>query len=867
MSGDVLAELKKIFLGERYDPADKVPRALLKEISSIPRLTGILPYNSWMPEERLFVLDQSAYSEDKKQNLGFCIETFPQTGASEEMERVLTSLFLACPAGTGIQISMYASSDILPVLREQAIRSPVNTEKNGLRSTNTFRRLTRRRIDYYLNKRGKPLFPNYPYLLRNFRCLISVTLPLDPEKTIDIEEALQTRESVHSILKSALLTGIDWTPDDLINFVADFFDHERVLGQRSSTLEYDTALPIRNQISTTEIASALADNCIKVRKNGGKETAIQCFSVTKYPKYFRLHNTEALIGDYYRLSLAIPCPFLITMGAVVQDFESSRTTAQLKAARATQAATSPLAKYQPDLQDRKQDWDMVLRAFSNGRNIVQMYHQLVLISNFKEASRCEHMVRSVWQARGIDLSKDVYLQHQALVAALPCTLTNGLQNDLKQFGRIGTKTADNAVMTAPLIAEWKGTGTPVLTLFGRRGQIMSLDLFDNDSAGGNYNFSVTALSGSGKSVFVNELTFRYLAEGAKVWIIDVGRSYKHQCEMLEGEFIEFTDERHNQLCLNPFSMVIDIGEDMEMLLPILVRMASPQEKLGNYSYSLLMSGIKHVWEKKGNQATITDVYDYLLSDNPDDNEENKRDKQRLAAALESYTKHGVYASYFEGEANIQFNKNFIVLELEELKSKKNLQSIVMLIMMYRITQEMYQNRSVKKIVIIEEAWDLIGSGSTAEAEFIEAGYRRARKYNGAFGSVAQSVDVYYRNESTRAMIDNADWMFMLRQKPEAIDRLSKEEKIHLDEHTRRQMASITTEHGLYSDIYVHSPLGAGIGRLILDPFSLLLYSTHPKDYGAKTNLIKRGIPVAEAIEMILKQREEDNNKNKAVTYV
>jgi len=853
----ILSELKEIFLGERFNPADKVPRALLKEISSIPRLTGILPYSSWMQEERLFVLDQSAYAEKTKNSLGFCIETFPQTGASEEMERVLTSLFLSCPVGTGIQITMYASPDILPVLRKQAIRSPVNMEEGGLRSTNTYRQLSRRRIDYYLKNRGRPFFSSYPYLLRDFRCLISVTLPLDPENTIDIEEALRARESIHSILRSALLTGIDWTPDHLINFVADMFDHERVLGQRSTLLEYDEIQPIRDQISTPEIASALADNYIKVRKNGGKETAIQCFSVTKYPKYFRLHNMEAMIGDYYRFSLSIPCPFLITMGAIVQDFEAARTSAQLKSTRATQAATSQLARFQPDLQDRKQDWDMVLRAFGNGRNVVQMYHQVVLVSDLKDASRWEHMVRSVWQARGVNLSKDVYLQHQALVAALPCTLTSGLQNDLKQFGRVGTKTADNAVMTAPLIAEWKGSGTPVLTLFGRRGQIMSIDLFDNNS--GNYNFSVTALSGSGKSVLVNEISFRYLAEGAKVWIIDVGRSYKNLCEMLDGEFIEFTDERSNRLCLNPFSMVLDINNDMEMLLPILARMASPQEKLDNYSYSLLVSAIKHVWELKGKQATITDVYDYLLKNDPEANNENIRDMHRLATALEPYTRHGVYSSYFEGEANIQFNKNFIVLELEELKAKKHLQAIVMLIMMYRITQEMYQSRSIKKIVIIEEVWDLIGTGSTAEAEFIEAGYRRARKYRGAFGSVAQSVDVYYRNESTRAMIDNADWMFMLRQKQEAIDRLSKEGKMHLDEHTKRQMASVTTEHGMYSEVYIHSPMGSGVGRLILDPFSMMLYSTRPEDYEAISSLTRQGIPVAEAIETVLEQRESEGN--------
>lgn len=97
--------------------------------------------------------------------------------------------------------------------------------------------------------------------------------------------------------------------------------------------------------------------------------------------------------------------------------------------------------------------------------------------------------------------------------------------------------------------------------------------------------------------------------------------------------------------------------------------------------------------------------------------------------------------------------------------------MVMQLMMYRITQEMYLDRSKRKLVIIDEAWDLMGSGSSAN--FIEAGYQRARKYGGAFGTITQSVDDYYKNEATRAAITNADWLFLLRQKPESIDRLGK----------------------------------------------------------------------------------------------
>jgi conjugal transfer ATP-binding protein TraC len=848
--------LREAFLPERNAEADRLPRHLLQEISRMPRLSGILPYLAWQDDTRLFALDQGGFGEREEHAIGFCIETLPQTGANDEMEKVLASLFVSCPPGTGIQVSLYGSPHILPMLKNQANLLPataIDSDDEGIqrRHSNIFRLLARRRIDHYLKGTGESIFGHQTYLLRDFRSVISVTLPLDPELPADVDEALRIRESIHATLKSAHLPGHDWGPEELLNFVGDFFDHSRLFsGGSVAPIEWNADQPLRKQISNLEIASRVGDGDIRFRKAGGAESVLQLFSVRQYPRYFRLSGMNYLIGDPYQLALAMPCPFIITMGAVALDYESARTRAQMKAARATQSAGSYLAHFQPDLQERKRDWDMVLKAFDSGRTVVGMYHQVCLVSRVEDASRCEHSVRAVWRARGFDLTKDFYLQHQALTATMPMTLTPALQNDLRQFGRINTKTADNAVMTSPLIAEWKGTQTPVMTLFGRRGQIIGFDLFDN--TGGNFNFAVAALSGSGKSVFVNEMTYRYLGAGAKVWIIDVGRSYKNLCELLDGEFIEFSDERQNTICLNPFSMIIDINADMEMVLPLLAQMASPREPLDNYGYTALGSAIKRVWDAKGRSATITDIYELLQTGRLSSEGEYERDLSRLATALEPYTRHGVYASYFEGDANIQFDKDFVVLELEELKSKKDLQSVVMQLIMYRITQEMYRDRSRRKLVIIDESWDLMGSGSSGS--FIEAGYRRARKYGGAFGTITQSVDDYYKNEATKAAINNADWLFLLRQKAENIERLGKEGKLSLDEWLKRQLGSVSTEHGNFSEIYIHSPMGSGLGRLLLDPFSMLVYSTRAEDYEAIKRLREQGLSVADAIEQLVTQR-------------
>jgi conjugal transfer ATP-binding protein TraC len=53
---------------------------------------------------------------------------------------------------------------------------------------------------------------------------------------------------------------------------------------------------------------------------------------------------------------------------------------------------------------------------------------------------------------------------------------------------------------------------------------------------------------------------------------------------------------------------------------------------------------------------------------------------------------------------------------------------------------------------------------------------------------------------------------------------------------------------------VHSPVGHGIGRLVLDPYSLLLASTRAEDFNAIREKTGAGLNVDEAIRAVLKER-------------
>ncbi|MDF6860999.1 type IV secretion system protein TraC, partial [Escherichia coli] len=128
----------------------------------------------------------------------------------------------------------------------------------------------------------------------------------------------------------------------------------------------------------------------------------------------------------------------------------------------------------------------------------------------------------------------------------------------------------------------------VMMFFGRRGTPTFLDFYSNQQ--GNYNVFVAGVSGSGKSVTMNEVVSAYRGIGARVWVIDVGRSYQNLIRLQKGTFLEFTPS--TKLCINPFTWVgtddeLDFKAEMRMLKPMIGRMASPNAPLTEFQYALI----------------------------------------------------------------------------------------------------------------------------------------------------------------------------------------------------------------------------------------------------------------------------------------
>jgi conjugal transfer ATP-binding protein TraC len=137
-------------------------------------------------------------------------------------------------------------------------------------------------------------------------------------------------------------------------------------------------------------------------------------------------------------------------------------------------------------------------------------------------------------------------------------------------------------------------------------------------------------------------------------------------------------------------------------------MAAPTEPLGDYRTAGLKRALKTLWDTKGTAMTVDDVAAALLAD------EDQRIRD-VGQQLYPFTTAGEYGRFFNGPNTVAFQSCFVVLELEELKGRKHLQQVVLLQLIYQIQQVMYLgDRAQPKLVVIDEAWDLLTQGDVAK---------------------------------------------------------------------------------------------------------------------------------------------------------
>jgi len=452
----------------------------------------------------------------------------------------------------------------------------------------------------------------------------------------------------------------------------------------------------------------------------------------------------------------------------------------------------------------------------------------------------------------------------------------------------------------PIVGEISGLGKPAQLFITRKGQLVTFDLF-NDIAPSK-NFIVMGTSGGGKSVNMNLLIKSMYSADAKVFIMDLGYSYLRLCKMVGGDYIDFSYEE--PLCLNPFSFINpDNKEDVEGSLAMIVDMVlsivfsglpEGSRHLKKEHRDLVKYAVRYAWEEFGTEAGIDHIYEYL-SKFPalcgeernafckiQDGEEVcltdfKKEAQALAFALHSWTSQEAYGKWFNGTANIDFSKDFIVLEMERLERNKLLMSIITMSCLHAVTANLYLTRRAKRKIILMEECGIMFEDAPYLTGVVKEAYRRVRKYGGAIGTVFQSpYDFHNIGPAAKTIAANTPYWFLLPcDQYEAVIKDPELKYFGFEEWEIPYLKSIQLVKPRYGEIYLRTPSGCGVVRTVLDGFHYYLITTDPRDfekinsafekakeefekeYGRKPDKTEERKIMAEVLVKLGKERDEE----------
>ena len=310
-----------------------------------------------------------------------------------------------------------------------------------------------------------------------------------------------------------------------------------------------------------------------------------------------LWNMRRLFGDPMAGNRGVHGNFILNLNLFFPDNATERQKAEGQRAAITYQAFGPMMKFVPKLAAKKDSADLLYEALADGDRIVKVSVSLGLFADGQEDSdaRISEAITYLREL-GWNMTEDRYIALPMLVNVLPF----GADPDaLKFLQRYKTLATSHAVEFFPIICDWCGTGTPMMTFISRSGQLMSMDIYNSTT---NYNTVIVAASGSGKSFLTNDIITNYISAGAQIWVIDVGRSYEKLCGAIHGDFVQFGED--SQIGLNPFPIVENYAEEADMLVGIIVSMAAMSDKLSDLQYARLRAILKAVWDGHGQFTTV-----------------------------------------------------------------------------------------------------------------------------------------------------------------------------------------------------------------------------------------------------------------------
>jgi conjugal transfer ATP-binding protein TraC len=769
------------------------------------------------------------------ESMGYLWECTPLAFAGEsQMDTLETILNYDFPRHTILQVILFGDPDITDYINKYL--SPKGRDSElGRRTINEF-------SNFILNGTAG-LEQMFGTPVRNFRCFFALKTPED----LDLSLLANFEQNLSSLgLQPRLME-----PVDLLKFMRRMFNRNLSESEKF----YDPYRPIRKQVINGETIIKDGKQSLRIGPEDN-HVYIRCLTPKALPLSVDSLDANELAG-FVRDSVdsfQLRTPFLWSINII---FDSSVETQIHQKASVTNAQQST-GSFSIQIRKRSEEFTWALSQLSDKKRFVRIVPSLVIFGRTEqECLMAAAAAKSVWQKKKYIIQEESILRRSVFLFSLPFGFYPTKAN-LTVLERDFSVPIEVASRLIPIQADFRGTlYDPALLLLGMKGQLIGVNVFSK--LNNNHNFLMAAESGSGKTFFVNMMLFNHYLEGAKIRVVDIGYGYQKMCRILGGTFLDFGEDN---VVINPFHSNAQTDEDIKSdyigAANVVGEMvySSSKNELDETEATLLFDAVMYAFREDPING-IDAVCRYLAEFPKYASEElqgfediARNHARRMAFNLSPFRRNGVYGRYFNGPTTFDIkNDDFVVLELEKLTSKRDLMGVVIMQVLNAITQDLYlSDRGSRRFILFEEAWSFF-DGRDRVGKVIVEGYRRARRYQGAFGIVTQSMlDTLAFGEAGTTIRHNSATKFMLQSTsyPEAHEK----GVINAPGLMLEMLQNLKKINGHYSEVFVDTPFGKGVGRLVVDPWNYWLATSSGADVNRFMRLMEEHNDVVKVLEIV-----------------
>ena len=371
----------------------------------------------------------------------------------------------------------------------------------------------------------------------------------------------------------------------------------------------------------------------------------------------------------------------------------------------------------------------------------------------------------------------------------------------------------------PLFGDWKGHSIPRVLLRNRSDGLVGFDPFSPTLT--NYNQVISGGSGAGKSFSTNVLITHLMKEDPKVFILDIGGSYKKTTENFDGQYIPIGSD--SKISINPFDLSDHSAEAIDQKIKFLTSLVELMTKeddekgIRKLERSEIETVIKKILKDKL-EPRLTDLKNALL-------ESAEPAVQKMGKILEPWCGDSPYGKFIDQKSNLELSQRIVCFDLKGLESQPDLQAVCLFLITDLIWREVQKDRINAKFVVFDECWQLLES--EAGARFLESVFRTFRKYKASAIAISQSMEDFANSKVSSAILPNASVKWILKQTGGNLSALQK--ILNLNVRELKLVESVSFKKGFYSEAFLIAGDDKQIVKIESTPLEYWLSTTDPVD--------------------------------------